>query len=530
MKSKLDDLIQPEIKDDSFYDLIKNLIREEKPDKILEIGSSSGEGSTQAFVEGIHETSSNAQLFCLEISKNRYSKLSEKYSKCKFVKCYNYSSVSPTRFLSKEDITLFYKNKKTNLNTYRLETVLSWLDQDIDYIKDNDILEEGIHQIKAENRIMNFDLVLIDGSAFSACAELNEVYGSKNILLDDINDIKNLDNFSRLKKDPYYELKFVDWKTRNGFAYFKRKEWDLSIHFFSIVLSGFPFIKYHLQVLGSLPFEWHWHIVEGVAALKHDTAWSLKNGGNIPHGFHKNGLSIDGTTEYLDKIKTDYPDKITIYRKENGNFWDGKLEMVNAPLKNIDKECLLWEIDVDEFWTRKQMNTLYQLFLKNPDKTAAFFFCTYFVGENLIISSKDTYGNYTSYEWLRVWRYKPGYKWVKHEPPQLFMQDSHGRDIDVASINPFLHKQTKKYGLVFQHYPYFLEKQLEFKEKYYGYKNAVLQWKSLQSETLFPNYLKHYFAWVKDDAIVDTAKSHGIKAIIDKYSPEEWVFRYDDSI
>lgn len=50
---------------------------------------------------------------------------------------------------------------------------------------------------------------------------------------------------------------------------------SLTIHFLTIVLNGEPFIRYHIEVFKQLPFKWHWHIVEGVAALKHDTAWSL---------------------------------------------------------------------------------------------------------------------------------------------------------------------------------------------------------------------------------------------------------------
>src|SRR5215510_12247523 len=56
---------------------------------------------------------------------------------------------------------------------------------------------------------------------------------------------------------------------------------DLPVHFFTIVLNGDPFIRYHLDVFRGLPFRWHWHIVEGVAALVRDTAWSVAAGGRI---------------------------------------------------------------------------------------------------------------------------------------------------------------------------------------------------------------------------------------------------------
>jgi hypothetical protein len=127
------------------------------------------------------------------------------------------------------------------------------------------------------------------------------------------------------------------------------------IHFFTIVLNGEPFIRYHAEVFKQLPFQWHWHIVEGVADLKHDTAWSLQGGGHISDEIHRNGYSHDGTTEYLDELARLYPDNVTIYRKSEGVFWDGKLEMVNAPLQNIQEECLLWQVDVDELWTVEQL-------------------------------------------------------------------------------------------------------------------------------------------------------------------------------
>src|SRR5438874_9967466 len=40
---------------------------------------------------------------------------------------------------------------------------------------------------------------------------------------------------------------------------------DLPVHFFTIVLNGEPFIRYHLDVFRALPVRWHWHIIEGVA-------------------------------------------------------------------------------------------------------------------------------------------------------------------------------------------------------------------------------------------------------------------------
>lgn len=53
--SELNRLIPPEIKNDEFYTAIQELARKENIKTVLEIGSSSGEGSTEALVRGLPE-------------------------------------------------------------------------------------------------------------------------------------------------------------------------------------------------------------------------------------------------------------------------------------------------------------------------------------------------------------------------------------------------------------------------------------------------------------------------------------------
>src|SRR4051794_35964317 len=142
---------------------------------------------------------------------------------------------------------------------------------------------------------------------------------------------------------------------------------ELPIHFFTLVLNGQPFIRYHLERFKALKCEWHWHIIEGLADLKHDTAWSLRFGANVPTDVARDGRSVDGTAEYLDQIAKENPGRVTIYRAPNGRMWDGKLEMVNAPLPNLPDECLLWEVDSDELWTTAQLELMRDLFLKHPE-------------------------------------------------------------------------------------------------------------------------------------------------------------------
>ena len=289
---------------------------------------------------------------------------------------------------------------------------------------------------------------------------------------------------------------------------------DLPVNFFTIVLNGQPFIRHHIETLRQLPFQWHWHIIEGVAELKHDTAWSVAAGGRIPDSFHKDGLSVDGTTGYLDELKRAFPDRITIHRPPAGKFWDGKREMVNAPLASIQDGCLLWQLDADEIWTVTQVIRCRALFLAHPEKTAAMFYCHYFVGPDRVITSRDTYGNHSSFEWLRVWRFQPGDRWIAHEPPRLGRAINGAQLVDVGGINPFRHADTEAMGLVFQHYAYATEAQVRFKQDYYGYPGAAAQWRKLQEAEKFPCKLADYFAWVKDEAAVDTLASQNIQPLV----------------
>jgi len=500
--SELDQVIPPEIQGDEFYFLIRQLAAGEKIRSVLEIGSSAGGGSTEAFVTGLEQNPDPPALYCMEVSQPRFQELQQRYRDKGFVRCYNTSSVSLARFPDEGEVAAFYHSQRTALNGYPLERVLGWLQQDIDYVRRTGVDEDGIARIRRENGIDLFDMVLIDGSEFTGKPELDQVYGARWILLDDVNGFKNFENYQRLRQDPAYRLYRENWQVRNGYAVFKKKEDELPVHFFTIVLNGEPFIRHHIEEFAKLPFDWHWHVIEGVAELAHDTAWSVQNGGRITPELHRGGVSNDGTSQYLDRLQAKFPERISIYRKQGGAFWDGKLEMVSAPLENIGEECLLWQVDADELWSAEQIGTARDLFLREPEKTAAFYYCNFYVGPELVISTRDTYGNHSSYEWLRTWRYLPGDRWASHEPPRLCRQEPGGSWQDLAALKPLLHHETEGMGLVFEHMAYVSEQQLRFKEIYYGYADAVAGWRHLQEVRSFPVRLGEYFPWVNDGALV----------------------------
>ena len=251
------------------------------------------------------------------------------------------------------------------------------------------------------------------------------------------------------------------------------------VHFLTIVLDGMPWLPVQLAMLNQLNLNWRWHIVEGVAENKHCTKWCKPINARF---------SMDGTTEFLDHLLRH--DRIFVHRKLG---WDGKIEMVNEPLRESHRPGLVWQMDSDEIWQPWQLEHMIGMFAGNPAKTHAQFKCRYFFGPDIIITSKNTYGNRSDIEWYRVWRWRYGQLFSAHEPPVMIGSNS----------NPFTADETEKEGLVFDHYAYATEEQVAFKETYYGYKGAVAAWRRLQENTKWPAKLKDFIPWVKDETIVD---------------------------
>ncbi len=186
----LDRIIPPEIKDDAFYQLIRDLAATEDLRHVLEIGSSAGGGSTEAFVEGLARNPGRPTLHCIEVSRARFEVLQRTYADRPFVRCHNMSSVAPEEFPPAEAVEAFHRGERSALTQYPLEQVLGWREADIAYIREAGVPAGAIDHIKAEHGIAAFDMVLIDGSEFTGAVELEKVIGARIILLDDTNAFK----------------------------------------------------------------------------------------------------------------------------------------------------------------------------------------------------------------------------------------------------------------------------------------------------------------------------------------------------
>lgn len=257
----------------------------------------------------------------------------------------------------------------------------------------------------------------------------------------------------------------------------------VKLHIVSIVLDGMPFLPMQLATLNRLDtklVDWHWQISEGAAANTGSTKWCQPQ---------KPRFSYDGSAELL-RSWLEHP-RITIRGRQ---FWpDGKDEMFNSALTQITDPCILLQMDIDELWTAEQLETLVGFFNAYDQIKSAYFLCRYFLGPNIVITSLDTYGNRPG-EWLRAFRYEPGTKFLSHEPPVM-----EGR------IDPFAtREQTQEVGLVFDHWAYVFEKQVAYKERFYGYRNAVAYWRRLQENTNWPvTDLQRFLPWVGPGVTAD---------------------------
>jgi hypothetical protein len=211
--------IPAEIKNDELYENIIQTIHmfSSEIKTVLEVGASSGDGSTEALIIGMAGLQDKT-LYTIEANPLRYTNLVQRYKGLDWVKPMNGSSVFIEEYMSKKDVELFYKNIPTQVNEYLLETVLLWHEDEILSIAKWDIPTGLIDTIE------NPDMVLLDGSPFTGNAEYKKVCDSKIIILDDILDIKHHHSHQALRKNKAYECLFCNLTLRNGYSIWVKRE------------------------------------------------------------------------------------------------------------------------------------------------------------------------------------------------------------------------------------------------------------------------------------------------------------------
>ena len=224
-KTGLSRIIEPEIFKDELYSLIVDLLTHNKLYNLIEIGASSGNGSTEAIITGLRAGSNRAaRVFAIELSKERHRALSKRWSGEPQLNAIYGSSIDIYDFPSIEQVTSMWNEGETKLSNLPICIVLNWYKQDLDYMIQNGQTTSSIKQIKKLYQIKDFDFALIDGSEFTGLADFQLLYGSKFITLDDITTYKCFQARNILAMDEGYVLISENINLRNGYAAFKRVE------------------------------------------------------------------------------------------------------------------------------------------------------------------------------------------------------------------------------------------------------------------------------------------------------------------
>lgn len=200
----------------------------------------------------------------------------------------------------------------------------------------------------------------------------------------------------------------------------------------------------------------HWIVIEGHSRAGGSTSW-CKNLG-MPQ------RSTDGTHEFMIEFCKNHSN---VYYYSPGIYWKSKDAQVNEAIitaKLITSECFLWQVDCDEQWSKEDLITAEKELTESGSNVGAVQFyhllCKDGYGRQLI--GKGDWGD----NWhTRLWDWK-GERFITHEPPVIENQ-----------------RQIVKLSPKYKHYSYYFEKDVRFKEPYYGYKGLHSNWKRLEMFT-----------------------------------------------
>jgi hypothetical protein len=170
------------IRQDELFLQTQNLLRKELK-TIAVLGASSGEIVTEALIAVTLQQVNELNIFLANSTLSKLSGLKTRIS----------------------------KNKSVEFVALSLEQLLK-----------EQSLEKYIEDRYLDTRLSNFDLVIIDASELDADFEIDKIYGTQFILLDDVNTFQNHENYQKLINHPSYFLLSQNYSLRNGYAIFQK--------------------------------------------------------------------------------------------------------------------------------------------------------------------------------------------------------------------------------------------------------------------------------------------------------------------
>lgn len=206
-----------------------------------------------------------------------------------------------------------------------------------------------------------------------------------------------------------------------------------------------------------------WVVVEGHSKAGGSTSWC--------HNLKVSPTSKDGTVEFMRQFALDNPN-VTFWSR--GAYWRSKDEMVNSAIKLLKRKenfGYLWQVDADEHWTVEGLEEAERQLIESGKRQAAFQF-NHYVGKDLI-----AVGDWGS-GWVNrlfLWR---GQRFISHEPS---LMDTHNRTVAIE-------------GVKFDHYSYYFEQDIKWKEQYYPDCEGIFDnWSLLPNKATFPQPISALF-------------------------------------
>jgi len=222
------------------------------------------------------------------------------------------------------------------------------------------------------------------------------------------------------------------------------------ITFGIILLNGQPLIRYNLRAL--YPFAHQIIVVEGAVSAAAKIATP-------------DGHSSDGSLQELRRFQTEEdPDgKLEIVTRDG--FWSEKEEMSRAYAERATGDYL-WQVDIDEFYQPRDMQSILSMLRSNPELTAAYFRQIAFWGgfdyvvDGWYLRQAQNQGPGII---PRLFKWRPGYRYASHRPPTVLDEN----DRDVRKIHPLNGRDLAKQGIFMYHYSLLLPGQVSDKSIYY---------------------------------------------------------------
>jgi hypothetical protein len=211
-------------KHDAFGSKIIEIVRQYNINKILEIGSWDGTGSTQCFIEGMQDLD-NKHLICLEVEPNKVQNLIQNTKHLPWVNVVCQTTITYDQLIYKnfEEIWTSPFNgivKDDNGGEpFKKALVESWFNQDIEKMK----MHKSSYITDHKNDF--YQGVMIDGGEFNGFTEYTLLKDRTNyFFLDDYyKAFKTRQVAYDLEKSGEWEVLCAEKHLRNGFAILKRK-------------------------------------------------------------------------------------------------------------------------------------------------------------------------------------------------------------------------------------------------------------------------------------------------------------------